>query len=69
MKKYVQYKNFSRGNPIEVRYRNGKTQIGIMKQIVVKPNDYGIAEIIEIEVPDTGAILRAPLDRAKQVEV
>ena len=69
MKRYVQYKNFSRGNPIEVRYPNGKTRIGIMNQIVVKPEGSSINEIIEIEVPDTGAIFRVPLHRARQVEV
>ena len=69
MKVYAQYKNFSKGNPVEVRYRDGRTKIGVMKRIVVRPNDFGIAEIIEIEDPNTGAVLRAPLERAKQVEV
>ena len=68
MKSYVQYKGFSKDNPVKVYYRNGRTAVGLMERIVVSKGSLGTAEIMEIRATDSDAIIRAPLSRIKPVE-
>ena len=68
MKRYVQYKGFSKDNPVKVYYQNGRTAIGLMERIVVSPGSLGTAEIMEVRLTDNGKLIRAPLSRIAPVE-
>ena len=68
MKSYVQYKGFSKDNPVKVHYQNGRTAIGLMERIVVSQGSLGTAEIMEVRATDSDAIIRAPLSRIAPVE-
>ena len=67
MKKYVHYKNFSENDTVKINYINGKSVVGKMKRILVGKSDFGIAEVMEVLIPQTGAIVRAPLDKVEGV--
>ena len=67
MKKYVHYKNFSENDIVKINYINGKSVIGKMKRIIVDRSDFGVTEVMEVLIPETEAIVRAPIDRVEGV--
>ena len=68
MKRYVQYKGFSKGNPVKVYCQNGRTAVGLMERIVVSQGSLGTAEIMEVRSTDSGKLFRAPLNRIDPME-